>query len=142
VPPAAQAQNLVAVQTATGCNDVAWPRSADHYARAVARNRRDFPLTAGMPANIWACAFWPYDAEKPVRITARGPDNVLLIQNRRDPATPYSGALRMLAAFGHRARMVTVSSGGHDAYLANGNACGDDAVTAFLTDGTHENAAC
>jgi len=32
--------------------------------------------------------------------------------------------------------MITVDSGGHGAYLANGNTCGDRAVTAFLTDGT------
>jgi hypothetical protein len=35
--------------------------------------------------------------------------------------------------------MVTVDAtgaGGHDAYLANGNTCGDDTVTAFLVNGT------
>ena len=47
-----------------------------------------------------------------------------MIQNLRDPATP------------HRARMVTVDSGGHNAYLANGGACRDHAVSAFLTHGT------
>jgi hypothetical protein len=142
VPPPAQYQNLVAVLTATGCNDVTWPRSIDHYTRAVTQNRQQFPLTAGMPANITACAFWPYKPEKPTQITPNGPDNVLLIQNLRDPATPYTGALKMLEAFGHRARMITVNSGGHGSYLVNGNPCGDTAVTAFLTQGTHKNATC
>jgi pimeloyl-ACP methyl ester carboxylesterase len=59
-----------------------------------------------------------------------------MIQNRRDPATPLAGALKLKQAFGPRARMVVVDSGGHNAYVANGNACGDQAVTAFLTDGT------
>jgi pimeloyl-ACP methyl ester carboxylesterase len=70
-----------------------------------------------------------------VRVTSRGPSNVLLIQNLRDPATPYTGALEMRRAFGDRARMVTVDSGGHGAYLSAGNACGDRAVTAFLVSG-------
>ncbi|GAB3893871.1 alpha/beta hydrolase [Kibdelosporangium lantanae] len=140
VPPPDQLQNIVAVQTATACNDVAFPR--DGYARAVAQNRRDFPLTAGMPVNIGACAFWPYRPDNAVRITSRGPDNVLLVQNTRDPATPYKGALNMRGAFGQRARMVTVNSGGHGAYLANGNACGDSAVSRFLVDGTHQDVVC
>jgi TAP-like protein len=40
--------------------------------------------------------------------------------------------------------MVVVDSGGHDAYLANGNTCGDAAVTAFLVDGTrpHRDTTC
>ncbi|GLY74527.1 hypothetical protein Airi01_027940 [Actinoallomurus iriomotensis] len=31
--------------------------------------------------------------------------------------------------------MVTVDSGGHDAYPANGNPCGDRLVTAFVAEG-------
>ncbi|MCA2225477.1 alpha/beta hydrolase [Nonomuraea aurantiaca] len=82
------------------------------------------------------CAYWPVKpAESAVRIGSRGPANVLLIQNLRDPATPYSGALKMRQAFGQRARMVSVDSGGHGSYLANGNACGDRTVTGFLTTG-------
>lgn len=135
-PPSDQLQNTIAAGAATVCDDVAWPRSIGDYARAVARNRAAFPLTAGMPANIFACAFWPYaPAEPPTRITARGPSNVLMVQNLRDPATPYSGALRMRAALGDRARLVTVDSGGHGAYLANGDACGDAIVSRFLAHG-------
>ena len=51
--------DLLAVQTATACNDVTWPRSISSYAQAVARNRAAYPLTAGMPANIFPCAFGP-----------------------------------------------------------------------------------
>jgi pimeloyl-ACP methyl ester carboxylesterase len=137
-PPADQLGNVIAVQTATGCNDVAWPRSVDGYARAVARDRAAHPVTAGMPANIFPCAFWPHaPAEPATRIGPNGPSNILLVQNLRDPATPHSGAARMRAAFGHRARMVSVDSGGHGAYLANGNACGDRTVSAFLATGSH-----
>ncbi|PJJ03035.1 TAP-like protein [Streptomyces sp. 2333.5] len=58
-----------------------------------------------------------------------------MIQNLRDPYTPYAGALKMRQALGGRARLVTVGHGGHGSYLGNGNACGDRAVTAFLTTG-------
>ncbi|MER8184272.1 alpha/beta hydrolase [Kitasatospora sp. NPDC094015] len=131
-PPDAVLQNTVAVSVGVLCNDVAWPRPS---AAAVAAERAAHPLTAGMPVNVMPCAYWPAPAEPPVRVTGGGPPNVLLIQNLRDPATPYQGALKLRHALGDRARMVTVDSGGHDAYLANGNACGDALVTTFLTTG-------
>ncbi|WP_367433129.1 alpha/beta hydrolase [Streptomyces celluloflavus] len=128
-----------AVMIATICNDVRWRGTVPSYARAVAADRVRHPLTAGMPVNVSACAFWKdAPAEQPTRITAEGPSDILMIQNRRDPATPYSGALKMRSALGDRARLVTVDhggQGGHGAYLANGNACGDRAVTTFLTTG-------
>ncbi|MGW0825721.1 alpha/beta hydrolase [Streptomyces sp. NPDC002845] len=125
-----------AVTMAVVCNDVRWPRPVAAYERAVAANRARYPLTAGMPANITPCSFWK-DApvDRPTRITDRGPSNILMIQNRRDPATPYSGTLKMRQALGDRARLVTVENGGHGAYLGTGNACGDRAVTTFLTTG-------
>ncbi|MFJ5233781.1 alpha/beta hydrolase [Kitasatospora sp. NPDC088391] len=135
-PPDAALQAGTAVPLTTLCNDVSWPRDPGSYARAVAADRAAHPLTAGMPVNVTPCAFWPWQpAEPPTRITSAGPSNVLLVQNLRDPATPYAGALKLRAAFGDRARMVTVDSGGHDAYLANGNACGDALVTEFLVTG-------
>ncbi|WP_328318642.1 alpha/beta hydrolase [Streptomyces sp. NBC_00388] len=118
------------------CNDVRWPDPVSSYGPAVAADRAAHPLTAGMPVNITPCTFWKDGpTAPPARITDRGPSDVLMVQNRRDPATPYSGALRMRAALGARARLVTVDSGGHGSYLGTGNACGDRAVTRFLTTG-------
>ncbi|WP_211240899.1 alpha/beta hydrolase [Hamadaea tsunoensis] len=133
--PEAALQNTFAVVTATICQDVAWPRDIQSYAAGVAANRHAYPLTAGMPVNIYTCAFWPAPKEPPVRVTPHGPSNVLLIQNLRDPATPYSKALNLRAALGDRARLVSVDAGGHGSYLDNGNACGDARVTAFLAYG-------
>ncbi|MFI6475694.1 alpha/beta hydrolase [Streptomyces sp. NPDC050516] len=125
-----------AVYTATQCNDVSWPSDVRDYARAVAVGRVRHPLTAGQPVNITPCAFWHTGpADKPVRITSDGPSNILMLQNLRDPVTPYSGALRMRTALGDRARLVTVDHGGHGSYLANGDACGDQSVTDFLLSG-------
>ncbi|MFJ6850458.1 alpha/beta hydrolase [Streptomyces sp. NPDC091271] len=118
------------------CNDVRWPGPASGDAERVEADRARYPLTAGMPVNITPCAFWKdAPAGQPVRITDEGPSNILMVQSLRDPATPYAGALKMRAALGDRARMVTVDRGGHGMYLGNGNECGDGAVTRFLTTG-------
>jgi pimeloyl-ACP methyl ester carboxylesterase len=142
VPPAPEApptdllQNGYAVAVATLCNDAAWPRTAAGYQKGVTESRAKFPLTAGMPRSATACAAWPWaPKEAPVRITDQGPSNILLIQNQRDVATPVSGALKLRAALGERAVMVLVNSTGHDAYLGNGNACGDALVSHFLATG-------
>ncbi|MGW4275070.1 alpha/beta hydrolase [Streptomyces seoulensis] len=135
-PPEAVLQNVTAVGAGTLCGDVAWPHDAAAYRADVAASRAEFPLTAGMPRNAMLCAAWPYaPQEAPVRITGDGPANVLLVQNERDVATPLSGARKLRKAFGGRAVMVTVNSTGHDAYLANGNACGDRVVSDFLAGG-------
>ncbi|MFF8432999.1 alpha/beta hydrolase [Streptomyces bacillaris] len=118
------------------CNDVRWPGPDSGYARRVAADRARYPLTAGMPVNISPCAYWTHDQEtRPTRISDDGPSNVLMIQSLRDPATPLAGALKMRAALGERARMVTVERGGHGMYLGNGNACGDRVVSDFLVTG-------
>jgi pimeloyl-ACP methyl ester carboxylesterase len=135
-PPEAVLQNVTAISAATICNDAAWPKSAAAYQKDVDESRVKYPLTAGMPRNAMACAAWPWTPkEPPVRITDRGPSNVLLIQNERDVATPLSGALKMREALGRRAVMVTVNSTGHGAYLDSGNACGDATVSRFLATG-------
>ncbi|MFJ6383952.1 alpha/beta hydrolase [Kitasatospora sp. NPDC092039] len=129
-------QNTLAVSVGTLCNDVRWPTDPAGYAKAVTADRAARPLTAGLPVNVMPCAFWPFaPAEPPVRVTDRGPSNVLLTQNLRDPATPYTGALKLRAALGDRARMVTVDSGGHGVYRSTGNACGDEVVTDYLVSG-------
>lgn len=135
-PPEALQQNGAAVGAGTLCNDVAWPTSAAGYRRGVLESRAKHPLTAGMPRNALLCAAWPYPPRQaPVRITDRGPSNILLVQNERDVATPLSGARKLRAALGSRAVMVTVDSTGHGSYLANGNACGDRTVSRFLATG-------
>jgi hypothetical protein len=135
-PPQALLQNTDAVSIATICDDVRFPAPIAAYPRAVAVNRAEYPLTAGMPANITPCSFWPYPpTSTPIAITGNGPSNVLMVQNLRDPAAPYGPALHLLADFAGRARLITVDEGGHEVYLANGNACGDTLVTRFLVTG-------
>ncbi|MFI7399428.1 alpha/beta hydrolase [Streptomyces sp. NPDC049541] len=135
-PPDEVMQNYTAVGAATICNDAAWPRSAAVYQKGVDESRTKYPLTAGMPRNAMVCAAWPWQPKQaPVRISDRGPSNVLLVQDARDVATPLSSARKMREAFGRRAVMVTNDSTGHEAYLANGTRCGDETVSRFLATG-------
>ncbi|WP_328881761.1 alpha/beta hydrolase [Streptomyces sp. NBC_00299] len=135
-PPQTALQNYMAVGAGTICNDAAWPESPAVYEKGVAESRAKYPLTAGMPRNALPCTAWPWQPrEAPLRVTDRGPSNVLMLQNERDVATPLSGALKLREAYGRRAVMVVNDSTGHDAYLNNGTACGDAAVSRYLVTG-------
>ncbi|PPK64848.1 alpha/beta hydrolase [Actinokineospora auranticolor] len=130
--PGIPQDNNLAVLLAVVCGDAEWPRDAEHYQHDVDRNRPRFPVLDGMGANIWPCAFWPGPVEPPVRVTDHGPRNVLMLQTRRDPATPYEGALGMRAALGKRAVMVSVNTGNHGAYDPSTPSCATTAAHRFL----------
>jgi pimeloyl-ACP methyl ester carboxylesterase len=140
-PPAAglaepAVDNSIAVLYSVVCNDVSWPRDTGGYARNTAVSRRTYPATAGMPANIWPCAFWPTrPIEPPVKVTDHGPRNVLILQNLRDPATSWRNGYGLRQALGHRAAFVTVNAGGHGIYGIRSGPCTDAIATAFLADG-------
>jgi pimeloyl-ACP methyl ester carboxylesterase len=128
--------NLLSSQLHVVCGDSDWPESVWTYQKNVAIDRIRHPMFGPAAANIWPCAFWPSEpAEPQVRIGDRGPSDILMLQNLRDPATPLAGARRLREAFGNRARMVTADQGGHGTYLFGSNACANDAATTFLTSG-------
>ncbi len=130
------ADNQVSMTLALICGDASWPRNVASYATATAAARAKYPLSDGMPDNIWPCAFWSKaPIEPPVKVTSHGPRDILLLQNRRDSATPWAGALGMAQALGSRAGFVGVDNGGHYVY-GTGSACADQATIAFLTKGT------
>ncbi|OOC08635.1 alpha/beta hydrolase [Amycolatopsis azurea] len=127
---------ILAAQLHVVCNDVNWPEKVETYQRTVEKDRVKYPMFGAAAANIWACAYWPSEPIEPqVRIGDRGPSNILMVQNLRDPATPLGGAKEMRRALGDRARMVSVDDGGHGVWLGSENACGNNAVNRFLVDG-------
>lgn len=132
----AVSDNFAASYLAVVCGDSRWPEAVGTYQRNVAVDRVRHPMYGPYAANIRPCAFWPAPAEPRVPITGHGPANVLMLQNLRDPATPMPGALRLRAAFGDRARLVTADQGGHVAYLNGTNRCGNDAVSDYLATGS------
>ncbi|MEU6713981.1 alpha/beta hydrolase [Nonomuraea sp. NPDC046802] len=128
--------NYLSSQLHVICNDSDWPESVRTYQRNVEIDRIRYPMFGAAGATITPCAFWPSEpVEPPVKITDRGPSNVLILQNLRDPATPLAGARKLREAFGDRARMVTADQGGHLAYLFLDNRCANDAATKFLVTG-------
>lgn len=128
--------NYIASQLYVFCNDADFPETVGSYVKNVARDRMRYPLFGAAAANITPCAFWPSEpVEPPVEIGDDGPSNILILQNRRDPATPLAGAREMKRALGDRARLVTVDQGGHLAYLVPGNTCADRVATRFLVSG-------
>ncbi len=118
------------------CNDSRWPTSVREYQLNVLVDRIKHPMLGAAAANIGPCAYWPNErVEPPVKITDRGPSNVLLVQNERDPGTALAGAQKMRRALGDRAVMVTVDGGGHGVYPVTKNTCAKDAVANFLVTG-------
>jgi pimeloyl-ACP methyl ester carboxylesterase len=130
------ADNQATMTMALICGDASWSRNVASYAASTAAARAEYPLSDGMPGNIWPCAFWQKaPIEPPVKVTSNGPRDVLILQNRRDNATPWQGALGMAQALGSRAGFVGAGNGGHYVY-GTGSACADQASVAFLTRGT------
>ncbi|GAB2786095.1 alpha/beta hydrolase [Streptomyces daliensis] len=135
-PPIPNMENMMAARFAVICGDSRWPETVREYQRNVAVDRQRYPMLGGATASIGPCAFWPEErVEPPVRIGDRGPSNVLMVQNTRDPGTPLSGARKLRKALGKRATMVTADQGGHGVYPFGGNTCAKDAVTTYLTTG-------
>ena len=98
--PATPVDHSVAVEYAVMCGDATWPRAVRFYRAAVRNDRQRFPDDAGRSANITPCACWPAPLQNPVQVHDRGPRNILVVQNRRDPATPWESGLGMRRAFG------------------------------------------
>ncbi|WNV87175.1 alpha/beta hydrolase [Umezawaea sp. Da 62-37] len=134
-PDLSRLESLISGRFHVMCGDSRWPTSVATYERNVAVDRVHYPMFGAAAANVYPCAFWPDPVEQPVRISDRGPRNVLMVQNERDPATPLAGALSTRRAFGDRAAMLTIDHAGHGAYLFAGNTCANDKVTAYLLGG-------
>jgi pimeloyl-ACP methyl ester carboxylesterase len=121
---------------AVTCNDVNWPEDLDTYRKAVAEDRKRLPLYGPAAANINPCAYWKWEPkEPPVKINDSGPANILILQNRLDPATPYAGGKLLRDKFAKRSKLVSVNASGHGVYVLGGNACALNATTNYLVDG-------
>ncbi|MGW2094817.1 alpha/beta hydrolase [Promicromonospora sukumoe] len=136
VIPAGDHDNLLSARLYVICGDQRWPETMWRYQLDVAVDRARYPMLGGSTANIGPCAFWPdVRTEQPTTISDRGPSNVLMVQNERDPGAALAGAEETRQAFGRRATMVTVDGGGHGVYPWTTSTCAKDAVTTYLTTG-------
>ncbi|WP_196452268.1 alpha/beta hydrolase [Planomonospora sp. ID82291] len=133
----AATENGYAVYLATECADAPWPRDWNRWRADTAAVHARAPFMAWQ--NAWynaPCAFWPGRGGVPVRIRQdRALPGALLIQSRRDAATPYPGALEMRRIL-TRSRLVVEGGGDHGVALFEGNRCVDGHLAAYLRDGT------
>jgi pimeloyl-ACP methyl ester carboxylesterase len=102
----------------------------------VARLQAQLPPWGG----AWAtqgCVGMPKPArgDKLGNVTVTGARPVLVVGNTGDPATPYAG-VQAVAARIQGARLLTFDSVEHTAFGSGRSACIDDAVDAYLVDGT------
>jgi pimeloyl-ACP methyl ester carboxylesterase len=138
--PAWLDQNGYAVYLAVQCRDASWPRNWSRWHADHSRQygKGDKFLTWN---NAWynaPCATWPVKGGPPVRVggDARGPD-IVLVQPENDAATPYEGALEVHKRFPSSRLILEKGGNNHGASLsANGNACLNELVSAYLGDGT------
>ncbi|MFF5208301.1 alpha/beta hydrolase [Streptosporangium sp. NPDC000396] len=134
---APDADGTASVQTAIQCADRAASRDSEAYYRDIQAHRADEPVFGPLTRNLTPCSFWPADpAEPPTRVRNNVP--VLMVGATGDPAAVYPGqqaAHRALAG----SHLVTLRGAfRHTVYgglFAPRNACIDDVVNRYLTDG-------
>jgi pimeloyl-ACP methyl ester carboxylesterase len=136
--PAVPDDNGGASANAVLCGDSYWSRVPLQYRIELSVDTMLYPMFGELGSNIWPCAFWQNPVESPVPVTSNGPNNkILIVQNQRDPATPYANAQEMRATLGNRARLVTVVQGGHGASYGERNECAKETVTNYFVAGTY-----
>jgi len=131
------ADNGYAMYVATECTDAKWPRDWRTWHRDNTAVAADAPfLTWG---NAWfnaPCAFWPAKSGTPVKVNGKWAPPILLLGETLDAATPFTGSLEVRKRFPSSSLVATPGGTTHANSLFGGVSCVDDAVAAYLADGT------
>jgi len=131
-----ESENGDAVYTAVECNDAKWPSSWAKWDRDNTRLHRKYPFLTW--SNAWMnlpCATWPEKQHRPLDVhTGKGMPPVLIMQSRRDAATPYPGAVELHKRF-HGSTMVTERGAGSHGITDLKNPCLNKRVDAYLLHG-------
>ena len=129
--------NGYAMYLATECTDARWPRNWLTWHFDNTRVARDAPFVTW--ANAWfnaPCAFWLAPSGQPVNVDGSAAPPILLLDETLDAATPFPGSLEVRRRFPDASLIATVGGVNHANSLFGGVACVDDAVAAYLADGT------
>lgn len=127
--------NGYAIYLATECTDARWPRSWTTWRRDNTHVAQDAPFVTW--GNAWfnaPCKFWRAPSGRPVDVRGKHAPPVLLLGETHDGATPFSGTLEVRRRF--PSSVVIATEGTTHANSLFGLACVDDAVAAYLLDGT------
>lgn len=129
--PTGTYSNLADANMAVDCVDRSWPRGLAAWSSAAAAAAKAAPQFG--EAIMWGslpCAYWPVRPAAQPAIRAAGAPPILVVGNKRDPATPYQWAV---ALAGDLASGVLLgwNGDGHTAYLM-GSSCIDGIVNRYL----------
>jgi pimeloyl-ACP methyl ester carboxylesterase len=128
--------NGFAVYNAVQAADAKWPRSWSKWHADAAKLYKQGYRFNTWP-NVWfnaPIAYWPFQGGPALKIKANGMATALLVQSTLDAATPYPGGVEM-----HKllpSRLIAEIGGKTHANTLNGNACLDDKVASYLSNGT------
>ncbi|MHB9859225.1 alpha/beta hydrolase [Streptomyces sp. YIM S03343] len=129
--------NITAANIAINCADDKSRYTPADVERKLPEFRAASPLFGDYLAwSLLSCTDWavPGAADHP-DVAATGSAPVLVVGNTGDPATPYEGAARMVAALGKGVGVeLTYKGQGHGAYDSK-NPCVRAAVDGYLLDG-------
>ncbi|MEP6815628.1 MAG: alpha/beta hydrolase [Marmoricola sp.] len=130
-------ENGYAIYNATQCSDAQWPQSWRSWIDDTWNIHVQRPFLAWN--NTWynaPCFTWPATPSTPVNVTGSAVHApILLVNETRDAATPYSGALEVRRRFPKSSLIAGIGGTTHAGSLS-GVSCTDDAIAAYLTDGT------
>ncbi|MGW2045459.1 alpha/beta hydrolase [Streptomyces sp. NPDC001858] len=129
--------NIAAANVSVNCSD----DKARHSTAYVAQKLPEFRAASSLFGDFLAwgmvgCTDWavPGAADHP-DVSAPGSAPILVVGNTGDPATPYEGARKMVAALGRGVGVeLTYRGQGHGAY-GSGNQCVQTAVNGYLLRG-------
>ena len=121
------------VYFAVNCLDFAWPETPEEVLAAGAAAAEESPHFGESIVNDYVrCAMWPVDADPMPAVTAPGTPPILVVSTTNDPATPYEAGVRAADRL-ESGVLLTYEGDGHTV-VADGVACVDDAVVAYLID--------
>jgi pimeloyl-ACP methyl ester carboxylesterase len=137
--PGGGGDNSFAVYLAVQGVDAPWPAKWETWHRDAAR-QYESGIRFNSWSNTWFNApihYWGAKAGKAFQIGAeRGAlPPIMLVQSTLDAATPYSGGPQMRKLF-PSATLIAEQGGKTHSNTLNGNACLDDKVAAYLSEGT------
>lgn len=94
------------------------------------------PASEGAEVSVPGCTHWPFPVVEPTfDMSAVGAEPIMVIGTTGDPATPFAWS-EALAQTLDSGFLVTREGEGHGSYVSAESSCIDDAVNAFLLEGT------
>lgn len=123
--------NLVEANSAVNYVDKECPKDPKVYEGLAAEFAKDSPhFGASAGASGLTCAYWTAPASPVKTPKAAGAPPIIVISTTNDPATPYEWGLALAEQL-ESGVLLTHRGNGHTIY-AQGNACIDSAVNAYL----------